>query len=266
MLLYAVTTFLSAFLLFQIQPMITKIILPWFGGTAAVWTTALMFFQLALLLGYLYAWATNQFLKPKQQVLLHIGLLLASFAVLPVIPAERWKPVGAAEPTLGILLLLTATIGLPYLLLSTTGPLMQAWYVRANASAVPYRLYALSNLGSMLALLTYPLAVEPFLAGRKQAILGSCGYALFCLLASAVAWKGRQDKAPALQAEHVPEPRPGWPTMLLWIGLAACASTLLLSITSYLTQNITPMPFLWVLPLSLYLLSFILCFEYERAY
>ena len=268
MLLYAITTFLSAFLLFQIEPMITKIILPWFGGSAAVWTTALMFFQLVLLLGYLYAWATNQFLKPKAQVALHVVLLAISLAFLPVIPSARFKPAGAAEPTFGILLLLTATIGLPYLLLSTTGPLMQAWYVRANASSVPYRLYALSNLGSMLALLTYPVAVEPFLPGHDQAWLWSGGYALFCVSVALVAWKGSKGEGVVTSQDplaEVPAP-PNLRVKLLWVAMTACASVLLLAVTSYLTQNITPMPFLWVLPLSLYLLSFILCFEYEWAY
>src|ERR1700676_2438192 len=154
MILYAVTIFLSAFLLFQVQPLIAKMILPWFGGSAAVWTACVLFFQLLLLLGYLYSHWTIRYLRPKAQTILHGALLAASLLMLPAIPSAAWKPVGGEDPTMRIFGLLAATIGLPYFLLSTTGPLVQAWLVRERlkASATPYRLYALSNLGSMLAL------------------------------------------------------------------------------------------------------------------
>src|SRR5689334_6441335 len=160
MLLYALTILFSAFLLFQVQPVIAKIILPWFGGSAAVWTTCLLFFQMVLLLGYLYAHATVRYLKPRMQMLVHAGLLLLSAAVLPIYPNASWKPYGSEDPSLRILGLLAMTVGLPYFLLSTTGPLLQAWYARRYKGAIPYRLYALSNAGSMFALLSYPVLLS----------------------------------------------------------------------------------------------------------
>ncbi len=169
MLAYACTIFLSAFLLFAVQPMIGKIILPWFGGSAAVWSTCLLFFQAALLAGYLYAHRSTRSLKPKHQATLHIALMAFSLALLPILPSPSWKPTQAGDPSLRILLLLTATIGLPYLLLSTTSPLLQAWYVAAKPGAVPYRLFALSNFGSLLALLSYPVFVEPMFTTHGQA-------------------------------------------------------------------------------------------------
>src|SRR5579871_792588 len=168
MLVYAATIFLSAFLLFQIQPMIAKFVLPWFGGSAAVWSASLLFFQLVLLGGYLYAHILIRYFKGKQQWWIHGTLLLVSLATLPIIPAARWKPNGGGDPTLEILMLLGGTIGLPYLLLASTSPLLQAWYLRTHAGAIPYRLFALSNFGSMLALLTYPFLIEPRLALSHQ--------------------------------------------------------------------------------------------------
>ena len=263
---YAATIFLSAFLLFQVQPLIAKFILPWFGGSAAVWSASLLFFQLLLLVGYLYAHCLVRYLKAKQQMWLHGTLLLTSFATLPIVPASHWKPEGGADPTLRILLLLAATIGLPYMLLSATSPLLQAWYLRTHAGSVPYRLFALSNFGSMLALLSYPFVVEPRLALGHQAMAWSCGYVAFAILCAGAAWRSREGEDPLQSAATVKAPAPGMATSLLWIGLAACASTLLLAVTSHLTQNVAPIPLLWIAPLSLYLLSFILCFERDRIY
>src|SRR5712691_4336179 len=159
MTLYAVTIFLSAFLLFAVQPMIGKMILPWFGGSAAVWTTCLLFFQALLLLGYVYAHWSTRVLTPKTQGMLHMALLAVSLLALPVAPSSGWKQTGSADPAWRILGLLTVTLGLPYLLLSATSPLLQVWYTREQTSVTPYRLFALSNLGSMLALLTYPTLI-----------------------------------------------------------------------------------------------------------
>jgi SAM-dependent methyltransferase len=264
MLSYAATIFLSAFLLFQIQPLIAKFILPWFGGSAAVWSAVLLFFQLLLLAGYLYAHCLIRYLRPKRQLGLHAALLAASLATLPIIPSSGWKPGGGGDPTLRILLLLGATVGLPYALLAATSPLLQAWVLRTHAGAIPYRLFALSNFGSMLALLTYPVLVEPRLALGKQAVIWSIAYAAFAILCAFAGWKSRGGEKPAAAADGESVPRAG--TQLLWIGLAACASTLLLAVTSHLSQNLEPIPLLWVAPLSLYLLSFILCFESDRIY
>jgi hypothetical protein len=258
--LYAVTIFVSAFLLFQIEPVIAKMVLPWFGGSAAVWTTCLLFFQTVLLAGYLYAHVVVSRLKPRAQVWLHIALLAASLALLPVIPSSAWKPLGGEDPSWRILGLLTATLGLPYLLLSATSPMVQAWYARTHEQAAPYRLFALSNTGSMLALVTYPVLVEPRLATRHQGWIWSAGYAAFVVLCGAVAWGARHGRVFGAVASDVDE-RPGWGLKLMWLSLSACGSTLLLAVTNHLTQNVASIPFLWILPLVLYLLSFILCFE-----
>lgn len=267
--LFAVTVFLSAFLLFQIQPMAAKIILPWFGGSSSVWSTCLVFFQAVLLLGYLYVHWLHESLAPRRQTLVHIALLLASLSTLPVAADPSWKETAQAHPTLSVLGVLAFAVGLPYLLLSTTGPLMQAWYARAFAGVMPYRLYALSNLASMLALLSYPVLVEPFLALQPQTWAWSAGYALFVAACAATAWWSRR-QVPAgretVAAVPADIPRPSWRECLLWAGLAMTASTLLLTMTRHLTQDVAPVPFLWVLPLSLYLLSFILCFDAPRYY
>ena len=269
--LFGLTILLSAFLLFQVQPLIAKLILPWFGGSAAVWTSCMLFFQLALLGGYAWAhWLNGQPLK--RQILLHVGLLAVSLAVLPIIPSTYWKPTGGEDPLLGILGLLTATVGLPYFLLSATSPLLQTWYSRANGGAVPYRFFALSNAGSMAGLLTYPVLVEPNLTNRYQAWMWSAGFALFFVCFAVVAFRSYSApdvvESPGASAGGVAAETaaPTWRDKLLWTGLAACASALLLAVTNHLTQNVAAIPFLWVLPLSLYLLSFILCFDSDRWY
>lgn len=265
MLLYALTILVSAFLLFQVQPIVARIILPWFGGSAGVWTTCLLFFQSVLLLGYLYAHWLYRKLRPRTQLAAHMLLLAVSLAFLPVWPAAAWKPSGGEDPTLRILALLAVTAGLPYFLLSTTGPLLQAWYAGRHRDAMPYRLYALSNAGSMFALISYPLLFEPRLGTRGQALSWSWAYVVFVLLCGATAWRGRRrpPAEPDLPLENLKEPAG---RTFSWIALPACASVLLLGITNHLTQNVAAIPFLWVLPLSLYLLSFILCFESDGWY
>ncbi|MGH9673258.1 MAG: spermidine synthase, partial [Bryobacteraceae bacterium] len=268
MILYAATIFLSAFLLFQIQPIIARAILPWFGGSAAVWTTCMLFFQMALLLGYLYADLTIRRLAPRAQAVLHSLVLAASLLVLPILPSPDWKPSGTENPILRILLVLALSVGLPYFLLSTTSPLLQAWYTRARTGAMPYRFFALSNLGSMLALLSYPFLVEPRLTTSVQSTVWSSTYALFAVLCSVTAWLGAR-RSPALPVtlaeEEAPQPpRPS--TLAMWTLLAACPSALLLALTNHLTQDVAAIPFLWILPLSVYLFTFILCFDAPRWY
>lgn len=260
MLLYALTILVSAFLLFQVQPVIAKIILPWFGGSAAVWTTCLLFFQLMLLGGYLYAHAVTRYLKPRVQMLLHGGLLLVSAFALPIYPKASWKPTGTEDPMLAILGLLAMTVGLPYFLLSTTGPLVQAWYARRYQGAMPYRLYALSNAGSMFALISYPVLFEPVFGTHRQAIMWSVAYGVFILICGLTAFRSGVGAAAVESKEEAVE-RPRVRQYALWLALPACASILLLSITNHLSQNVAAIPFLWVLPLSIYLLTFILCFE-----
>lgn len=258
-LLFALTTFLSAFLVFQIQPIIGKAILPWFGGTSAVWSTCLLFFQVTLLLGYLYSDLAVRRLRPKTQLLLHLVLLGASLAALPILPGSRWKPLDPGLPVLHILTLLAATVGAPYFLLSTTAPLLQAWYVRSHRQAVPYPLYALSNAGSLLGLLSYPVAVEPLLTLRNQSFVWSSAYVLFgicCGFTGFLAHRAQPDSSETMEIG----PGPGWVPTVLWTALPAVASSMLLSVTNQFTENVTLVPFLWILPLAIYLLSFILCF------
>src|SRR5688572_18022237 len=182
MLLHAATIFLSAFLLFLVQPLLAKQILPWFGGASIVWTLCMVFFQLVLLLGYAYAhWLTSR-VRGQRQAWIHIALLVASLAFLPIAPDASWKPSGDDSPVTRILLLLFATIGLPYFLLSSTSPLVQGWFARAFPGSSPYRLFALSNLASMLALLGYPFLFEPWFDSRAQSLWWSVGYGGFVLL------------------------------------------------------------------------------------
>ena len=272
MLLFACTIFASAFLLFLVQPIVAKEILPWFGGSAAVWTTCLVFFQVALLAGYAYADFTTRKLTPRAQALLHIALLAVSLLALPIIPDVAWKPAGDEDPGLRILGLLLVTIGLPYFLLATTGPLVQAWFARAFALGTVYRLFALSNLASMLALISYPFAFEPWVTTAMQAKSWSIGYALFALLCSASAlFSLRNANAPAGTvglSSAAPEDvhAPSRFDHILWLSLSAMGSWMLLAITNHITQNIASVPFLWLLPLALYLLTFILCFESDGWY
>ena len=262
--LHACTIFVSAFLLFQVEPVIAKIILPWFGGSAAVWTTCLLFFQLTLLLGYLYAHWTTERCRPRAQAWIHAGLLGASLLALPVLPGDGWRPSGTGNPILEILALLAATVGLPYFMLSTTGPLVQAWFARRHPGAAPYRLYALSNIASMLALLSYPVLVEPLVATRAQARLWSWAYLVFAALVLGAALRGPGEARPDPGGPAPPAPGPA--TWALWALLPACASALLMAVTNHLTQNVAAIPFLWVLPLCLYLLTFIVCFDREAWY
>ena len=273
MLLFATTVFLSAFLLFQIQPIIAKMILPWFGGSSSVWSVCMVFFQAELLLGYAYVHWLHEKLSAQRQVIVHIGLLALSILMLPVAADPSWKGDALASPSWAVFVVLAVSVGAPYLMLSTTGPLMQAWYAHAfhttGADAKPYRLYALSNLASMIALLSYPVVIEPFFAVGLQAQGWSAGYVLFALAAIAtgvVVYRKKSDNVEHVRSTDTLGARPSLRECLLWIGLAAAASILLLTMTRQLTNDVAPVPFLWVLPLSIYLLSFILCFDAPRYY
>jgi len=265
MLLFAATVFSSAFLLFLVQPIIAKQILPWFGGNASVWTVCMVFFQLLLLGGYAYADAVVRRLAPRTQAILHTLLLAASLAFLPILAAESWKPGPDTEPAARILLLLTTTIGLPYFLLSTTGPLVQAWFARGFPGATVYRLFALSNLASLAALIAYPPLIEPLTSLQVQSYAWSAVYVVFAVLCAASAWtaakKGAVSKEPETLMNEATSPAPRAGDYALWLGLSALGSLLLLAVTSHITQNVASVPFVWILPLVLYLLSFILVFD-----
>ena len=308
MAVYALTIFTGAFLLFQVQPLIGKYILPWFGGGPGVWTTCMLFFQLLLLVGYAYAHFSSRWLKPRMQAVVHLVLLAAALALLPITPGDSWKPHGGGNPTLQILALLAISLGLPYFVLSATGPLIQQWFSRARPGVSPYRLYALSNVGSLLALLSYPFFFETHFTRKAQAGLWAWGlgaFVLFCGFCALRVWKS-ETRNPKPEGNPKPEtrnpktesgvgeigsagdavvadvpvrpsdfgPRPsfgsrisvfGFPR-LLWLLLPACASVLLLATTNKLCQDVAVIPFLWVAPLALYLLSFIICFDSPRWY
>jgi SAM-dependent methyltransferase len=264
MLLFAATVFTSAFLLFLVQPIIAKQILPWFGGNASVWTVCMVFFQLVLLGGYAYADAVARRLAPRRQAILHTVLLAASLAFLPILASEGWKPSPDTEPTARILLLLVMTIGLPYFLLSTTGPLVQAWFARSYPGATVYRLFALSNLASLTALIAYPPLIEPAISLPAQSYAWSAVYAVFALLCGASAWIAAKHPAAVESIERTEEKegsKPRATDYLLWLILSALGSLMLLAVTSHITQNVASVPFVWIVPLVLYLLSFILVFD-----
>ncbi len=276
--MFAAITFLSAFLLFVVEPMLGKHLLPWFGGTPAVWTTCMLFFQILLLLGYLYAHLTDRYLGVRAQGRLHAALLLLSVLALgwfalkwgaPLLPGSAWRPASPDAPIAHILLVLTAAVGLPFFLLSSTSPLIQRWYAVVRQESFPYRLYALSNAGSLIGLLSYPFLLEPAASMPVQAALWTACYACFAAPCAIVALRLPASAAvsPAAAAVHEGDgARPAAATMALWFVLAACASAMLLSVTNSLCLEVAAVPFLWVVPLALYLLTFILCFQNPRGY
>jgi hypothetical protein len=276
MLLYGATLFLSAFLLFLVQPLIGKYVLPWFGGTPAVWTTCMLFFQALLLGGYGYAHELSRRWPLRRQALSHIFLLCATvLAILwfSIVPSPAWKPSGNQSPIPGILGLLLASIGAPYLVLSSTAPLLQAWFSRTHPASSPYRLYALSNLGSLLAILGYPFLIEPALRLSLQASIWSWTYIVFALMCVWVSWKAKtalvHEPGTSISGElgiASDESHPGIGRYWLWLSLATCSSIMLLATTSMMCQDVAVVPLLWIVPLALYLFSFILTFEFERLY
>ncbi len=278
---YALTILMSAFLIFQVQPLISKYILPWFGGTPGVWTTCMLFFQVVLFAGYAYAHASIRWLTPRWQAIVHTALLLLALSALPITPDASWKPTGGELPTGRILGLLAATVGLPYFLLSATGPLLQGWFSQGRPGNAVYRLYALSNIGSVMGLVTYPFLFEPWMATGSQAAVWSGAFVAFTvccgLCALDMVRQHREGEAPA-EPSSLPgglqrsgsagaspsqeeEPAPKWSTRMAWFGLSACASVMLLATTNQVCLDVAVIPFLWVLPLTLYLASFILCFD-----
>jgi hypothetical protein len=279
---YAPPVLLGAFLLFLVQPLIARYILPWFGGGPSVWTTCMLFFQVALLLGYAYAHLLVSRWAPQTQALVHMALLVGSVGLLlvlgkrwgtPILPGAAWKPMDAEAPVRHIVVLLAVAVGLPYFVLATTSPLLQSWFSLANPGRSPYRLYTLSNVGSLAALLSYPFVVEPTLTVRAQAQAWTAAYLVFCafcaycgLDALRAARPGREEAGASDHAEPAEPTRPAWTTGLLWVALPALASVMLLAVTNELCQEVAVIPFLWVLPLSLYLLSFIICFAGDRWY
>ena len=272
---YATATFLAAFLLFLVQPLLAKAVISWFGGAASVWTTSLVFYQTLLLAGYAYAHISRK-LPFRIQAGLHVAILLGTLAALPVLPAAMWRPTGTENPALHLLALLTASVGAPYHLLSSTAPLLHDWFGRCSRGRSPYVLYSVSNAGSLLALLAYPFAVEPLMDLDTQAAVWSLGYVAFVFGLGWIAWieirrgryavaegtdpagTGRTDSRSPSSGSSEAGPARG--RLALWFLLSACGSGLLLATTNQMTLDVASVPFLWVMPLAIYLLTFILAF------
>ena len=282
-LAFAATVFLSAFLLFQVQLIVGKYILPLFGGAPSVWNTCMLFFQVLLLVGYGYSHFLASRLQLRAQRVIHGVLLTSALAVLvlvwrkwatPLTPGLDWKPQPGDNPVWKILQLLAVTVAIPFFLLSTTGPLLQNWFARAHAGKSPYRLYALSNAGSLLGLLSYPFLLEWLFTLKHQAHVWTFGYLIFLALCARLAWKiggsagTTPDSSPPITRDSKEiDPSAPQPVMyLLWVAFSACSSTMLLATTNLLCQDLTVIPLLWVVPLSLYLLSFIFTFDGYRWY
>jgi hypothetical protein len=275
---YWVTVFLSAFLLFQVQLIVGKYILPLFGGTPAVWNTCMLCFQFLLLLGYAYAHLLGRTSNARKQGKIHGALLIFSAVIVvilwvkwgsPLTPGTAWRPAPEDNPVLKILQLLFATVALPFFVLSTTGPLLQSWYSRDKTSASPYKLYALSNAGSLLGLLSYPFLIEWMFTIKHQAWVWASGYLIFAAICATIGWRfspNGEDKSPSSPENIAADISPGLRRYLLWIGLSACSTTMLLATTNLICQDLAVIPLLWVVPLCIYLLSFIFSFNSHRWY
>ena len=259
--LHCATVAISSFLLFSIQPVIGRLLLPAFGGSASVWSACMLSFQAMLLLGYAYADWTSRHLGLRKQALLHAAALALSLVALPI----QISPGLAADlpPAARIVLIIVAGVGAPYLLLSATSPLLQVWYAQAEGIR-PYRLYALSNLASLMALVSYPTLVEPSTTGRTQLIVWSAGFVVFVLMCGSAALFARVGPARRFGAEARAGVAPALKTRVLWVMLAGIPSALLLATTNHLCQNVAAIPFLWIAPLVVYLLTLILCFDFDR--
>ena len=268
--LFGFAAFLSASLVFMVEPMVAKLILPLLGGSAAVWAVSLAFFQIALLVGYAYAHGLQRIASVRVQTLVHGAVLLAGLAVLPLHVTAMLGDPSNTQPALWLLGVLTLSIGLPFAALSATAPLIQAWYASARAAwggGNPYGLYVASNLGSLLALLAYPVAVEPFVRVSRQTLGWSAGYAAFILVMAVVAvavWRsgaGRIEILPVKPPANRLAALARWWRRFLWVALAAAPASLMLGVTTYIVTDIASAPFLWVAPLALYLLTFVIAFQ-----
>jgi len=263
MAIYAATTFLGAFLLFWLQPLTAQYLLPWFGGASAVWTACMLFYQALLFAGYGYAHLLQR-VPARRQAVIHTALLVAAVALLPITPSPTWKPSGADHANLQILAVLAVSVGLPFFLLSSTGPLLQAWFRDRYPGRSPYRLYALSNIASFVALLGYPIVLNPVFGRSGQADLWAYSFIAFAAMSMGVALLRARTTTPVRPDINRPRARP----RIIWFALAACGTAILLATTNAMTHNIAASPFLWVVPLALYLATFVLAFAgiYSRRW
>ena len=264
---FAATMGLAGFLLFQVQPVMAKYILPWFGGSATTWIVCMLFFQVALLAGYAYAYALTQPLPLKVQATAHLVLLALTLLLLPITPADGWKPTESGNPTWRIVALLAVSVGGPYVLLATTSPLLQRWLVRIDPGIEVSRLFAVSNFGSFLGLLSYPFAFEGAFSSLDQTRLWSWAFGAYAILFAGCAMLAlKQGSAAADVIEPVESAERRGGPVWLWVLYSALGSVLLLATTNQITQWSAVVPFLWVAPLSLYLLTFVIAFGNQRLY
>jgi SAM-dependent methyltransferase len=267
--LFAVTVFSSATLVFLVQPMVAKLVLPLLGGSPSVWNTSMAFFQIALLVGYGYAHLLQRIASVRRQAWVHGAALILAAIALPLRVNELAGPPSSEHPNIWLLTVLTLSIGAPFAVLSATAPLVQAWYARtvgAGEGKEPYVLYSASNLGSLIALLAYPILLEPTLTVHGQRMGWSVGYGAFVLLMAGLAFMvlRARDLAPEAAATRATNPVP-WRDRLVWVGLAAIPSSLMLGVTTHITTDVASAPFLWVIPLALYLTTFIIAFQAKPA-
>jgi hypothetical protein len=266
---FIISIFFGALLLFQVQPVMARYILPWFGGSPAVWTTAMLFFQCMLLIGYGYTHFLVRRLTLRKQIMVHLTLVAVSLILLPITPSESLKPTGLEDPVWKIISLLLLSVGAPFLLLSSTAPLIQAWFARVHSGRTPYQLYAISNMGSLIGLLSYPFLIEPMIGLHTQTYMWSFAYAAF---AGLLVWTAIPLYRLARSSENTEPSTPDTPEktplsqQLLWVTLSALGVVILLAATNQLTKDVAVVPLLWIIPLTLYLLSFVMTFGVPRLY
>ena len=269
-LAFAATMALAGFLLFQVQPLLAKYLLPWFGGSASTWLVCLLFFQVALLAGYAYAYAVTLPFPVSSQARIQLAVLALSLLLLPITPPDSWKPPDASDPTWRIVALLAVCVGLPYVALAATTPLLSRWLASIEPSLDPARFFAASNLGSFAGLLSYPFAFERLLSGQQQAAWWSWAYVLYAALFAACGLiamrRARGHAATGAPVSAAAATAGGSEPLPAWIGLSALGSALLLATTNAITQWSAVVPFLWIVPLSLYLLTFVIAFGQQRVY
>jgi len=279
MIIFVVSIFVSSFLLLQIQPMVGKYILPWFGGTTSVWSASLLFFQILLTGGYAYThWMIGR-LPLQRQRKIHLSILAISCALLivntlfwdtPILPAASWKPVDSYKPLFDVIKVLFVAVGIPYFLLATNSTLMQAWFIQKYPQRSPYPLYGVSNAASLVGLVTYPFLIEPLFSLKVQSFMWAGFYLLYAVMTGIRAW--RINLFIGINPEFNQKTKstggrkPTFGQYFSWIGLAGLGTLMLLSTTSQITQEIAPIPLLWILPLSIYLVSFVLTFSGKTWY
>ena len=267
---FAFPIFLGSYLLFLIQPLIGKYILPWYGGTPNVWMTCLLFFQFMLLCGYFYAHLLTSWFRPRQQAIFHMLLIIIVYTLLPITPSDSWKGLPSENPTWIILGLLMSTVGGPFFVLSASAPLLQKWFSLTNRGCFPFRLYALSNLASMGALISYPFMIERSLRLPMQSLVWSGVFLLYGITMCCCAWhlfkSSKNTEEQTVSPEGEERGKPFCLDQILWVALSASGTLLLMSTTSQITQEVAPVPLLWVLPLAIYLLTFVICFDHPKWY